>query len=270
MSQQPKENPLLPDNINNAHEHPLKDFMILLLGVAVIMVMLTWALASSASWLAPKVPFSWESGWFAPEGLVQPSTEQHKVEAELQRLLDKLLRPETSLPVQVHYLADESTPNAFATLGGHIFITRGLIEAVQSENGLAMVLAHEYAHVQQRHPMILLLEQLSFSVLFGLAGGADVGGLVGQHSSMLTLLAFSRDMERSADAYALERLQATYGHSQGADEFFQHVLEQDESHWQQFLQTHPLTSERISNIRANIDSGKLTPLPPVLTQIAQP
>ncbi|ASP39039.1 hypothetical protein CHH28_10270 [Bacterioplanes sanyensis] len=264
MSQRPHENPILPDQINNAHEHPLKDFVILMAAVIAIIVALTWALAASASWLAPKVPFRWESGWFEPQHFMQLSPDQLAVQSELQQLMDKLLQGEDALPVHVHYLADEGTPNAFATLGGNIFVTHGLLEAVQSENGLAMVLAHEYAHVHQRHPMILLLEQLSLSLIVNLSGAADVGSWVSQQSSMLTLLAFSRDMERSADAYALERLQSVYGHSRGADEFFQHVLTQ-ESHWQQFLQTHPLTSERLAHIESQPGYGELTPLPEKLT-----
>ncbi|GGY54961.1 hypothetical protein GCM10011297_29770 [Bacterioplanes sanyensis] len=253
MDRRPAENPILPDSINNAHEHPLKDFFILVLGVAAIMALLTWLLAASATWLAPRIPYSWESGW------VDAQQSDDAIEVELQQLMSKLL-PESALPVQVHYLADEAAPNAFATLGGHIFVTQGLLEAVQSENGLAMVLAHEYAHVQLRHPMTLLLEQLSFGVIFGLLGANDVGSWVGQHSSMLTLLSFNRDMERAADGYALQRLQAVYGHSRGAEEFFRHVLEEDESHWQQFMQTHPLTSERLAHIESQPGNGELTPL----------
>ena len=44
----------------------------------------------------------------------------------------------------VHAVQDP-TVNAFATLGGHVFVFTGLVDSLDSENGLAMVLAHELA-----------------------------------------------------------------------------------------------------------------------------
>ena len=157
MSRQPLENPILPDHINNKNEHPLKDFLVLAIAVVLLISAATWALASSASWLAPKIPYAWELAWqtTTPDSDAQDTDtvtmDQRNTEQALSQLLNKLIG-EHALPVSVHYLADEATPNAFATLGGHIFITRGLLENVQSENGLAMVLAHEYAHIELRHP----------------------------------------------------------------------------------------------------------------------
>ncbi|GHS87485.1 peptidase M48 [Campylobacterota bacterium] len=46
---------------------------------------------------------------------------------------------------------DSSEINAFATSGGHIFVTRGLIAATKSEDALAAVIAHEIAHIQLHH-----------------------------------------------------------------------------------------------------------------------
>ena len=56
------------------------------------------------------------------------------------------------MKLRVHYV-DTAVPNAFAALGGHIAVTRGLYESVQSENALALVLAHEIAHVRARDPI---------------------------------------------------------------------------------------------------------------------
>merc|ERR1711879_567360 len=81
------------------------------------------------------------------EAKVEASKEaEAETEAALTQLLNQLT-DNKALPVRVHYLADQDMPNAFATLGGHIFITRGLLDSVESENGLAMVLAHEYGHI---------------------------------------------------------------------------------------------------------------------------
>lgn len=277
----PPGNPRLPESINNRNEHPLKDFLLLAGAILIVMFVLTLILGWSARWLGPEIPYSWERQWFAsaPDALataLPPPTGDESALAEttgkrqqaLQALLGRLLSNEHApLPVQLHWLADEDTPNAFATLGGHIFVTRGLLTQVSSENALAMVLAHEYAHVEQRHPITLALEHLAISLLGSVIGGEGAASLIGQHTSLLTLLSFSRDMERSADQRALEILQSHYGHSSGADEFFRNMLEEhDESHWALMFQTHPLTSERLQKISLSASGADhpLTPLPEIL------
>ena len=270
MSKRPQQNPQLPDHINNSNEHPLKDFLILALAAVVIISALTWLVAASASWLGPHIPYQWELRWQSNSG--QPTTADDvqiaQTEQTLQQLLNKLVGDD-ALPVQLHYLSEEPDANAFATLGGHIFITRGLLNSVQSENGLAMVLAHEYAHIYHRHPMILALEQASLALVFSLLGSDNIAQSVSQNTSMLTILSFSRDMERAADRFALKRLQAVYGHSLGADEFFLNLQRQHDAealYLSEFLQTHPLTEERIQRIRQHTarhdaTAATLTPLP---------
>jgi len=263
----PSGNPQLPDTINNQDTHPLADFLWLAAGLLGTLVLLMLVLAVAAHWLGPKLPYQWERQWLSGDTPVSSEAMATADEGQqaLQQLLDKLLQQEAEpLPVSVHWLPDEALPNAFATLGGHIFITRGLVQQVSSENALAMVLAHEYAHIEQRHPAILLLEQLSFMVLATLMGN-DVAGTLGQHTGMLTIMAFSRDMERDADARALQLLQQHYGHTGGASEFFDNMLQQrDEPGWSAMFQTHPLTAERIERIAATQPgSGALTPLPAV-------
>lgn len=274
MDTRPTNNPVLPDHINNKNEHPLKDFLILSFAVVLLITLLTWLLASSASWLGPRIPYEWELNW---QSQAQPTAEgsttlHDQQEQALQQLLHKVIG-DNALPVQVHYLANEETPNAFATLGGHIFITRGLLENIQSENGLAMVLAHEYAHIQLRHPMILLLEQLSLGLIFSLIGSDNIAQMVTQNTSMMTVLAFSRDMERAADQLALQHLLNTYEHTSGADEFFTQIKKREDEQyfehnpvWLEFMQTHPLTQERINAIKQSLIKGKTTALQEILTQ----
>ena len=48
-------------------------------------------------------------------------------------------------------ILDSPELNAFATSGGHIFVTLGLLECVTSEDALAAVIAHEIAHIQLQH-----------------------------------------------------------------------------------------------------------------------
>lgn len=56
-------------------------------------------------------------------------------------------------------ILDSREINAFATPGGHIFITRGLLECTDSEDALAAVIAHELAHIQLRHAAAIIEDQ---------------------------------------------------------------------------------------------------------------
>ena len=73
----------------------------------------------------------------------------------------------------MHY-DDDAVVNAFATLGGHIVVYQGLLEAVPDENALAMVLAHEIAHVRHRHPIVGLSRSAALGFALMLLG-ADSG-----------------------------------------------------------------------------------------------
>lgn len=96
---------------------------------------------------------------------------------------------------------DMKLVNAAALPGGRIVLFRGLIERASSPDELAGVLAHEIGHVRHRDVMAALLRQFGLSVLLGGANGQVSGALTG-----LLSLTYSRDAERAADRYAIERL----------------------------------------------------------------
>jgi len=272
--QLPQGNPKLPDEINNRDQRPLQDFLLLAAGVVLVLFLLSVLLLKSAQWLAPHIPYAWERDWFAGEHFdsalpTDEATDQTESDAgkdqALTELMERLLAGQpAALPVTMHWL-DEEIPNAFATLGGNIFVTSGLLQQVSSENALAMVLTHEYAHVEFRHPITLVAEQLSLSTINLLLGNNTATSLT-QQSGWLALLSYSRDMERAADQRALEILQAHYGHTDGAGEFFESMMKQrEESRWQEMFQTHPLTQERLADIERHAHGTQtLTPLPAAL------
>lgn len=259
----PSENPILPDEINNSYEHPLKDFLILAGSLCALLIATIYLIAWTAFWLAPRIPFEWEP---SIAGIAAPklNEQQKQQQAYLQDLANQLSASQPHpLPVTVHWLPDEDTPNAFAMVAGQLYVTGGLVKTVSSENALAMVIAHEYAHVEKRHPMILFLEQVSTGLLMSAVGIHDQISPLSQSAGLLTLMSFSRDMERAADNQAIELVRAYYGHTAGADEFFAKMQsKEDMPLWASALQTHPATSERLKRLQAEDDTeGKLTPLP---------
>ena len=147
-----------------------------------------------------------------------------EIEHYLQNLIEELRREDQQ---NYHFnvrLLENDTPNAFVVPGGHIFVTRGLLQSVDSENGLAMVLAHEMGHQYYRHPLRAAGRGIVVSLALLIISGAESSGIAQSFigsTAMLTNLSFNRDQEREADTVGVELLQRHFGHSHGASEFFE-------------------------------------------------
>ncbi len=253
------ENPEVREGINVTPEHPLKEFAILLAGISTAVVVAVLLLSLLAGYLVRFIPFEREQSLLSA---VEPAWQRSALtEAELQKqqylqaLADRLAAqmdwPE-GMRVTVHYV-DSGTVNAMATLGGHLIIFQGLIDAVPSENALAMVVAHELAHIRYRHPIVALGR--GFTVMLALSSLAGVGDGVMQQwlgsVGMVTALSFSRAQEAEADADALLALHRVYGHVGGAEAFFEYVAERDRLlEPPALLSTHPGNEDRIARIQA--------------------
>jgi len=282
----PTGNPRIPEGINASEEHPLKEFALLALGVSLSLAMLVILISLAARVLAPYIPFAWEQKFNTSiaasiaDGKHDTNTQDAQKALELlsRALVNSSMTAEEEAQHDVpsdayrFYFMPMETPNAFATFGANIIVTSGLIKEVSSENGLAMVIAHEIAHVQLRHPIEAagrdIVIRLALSGLFGSTGNNLLGSALNSGGS-LALLRYSREMEQAADARALEILQAYYGHVNGADEFFLSTDEISRSaQWLEFSKTHPSSERRLSNIRAAIaveeDTPELQPLPDAL------
>jgi len=175
------------------------------------------------------------------------------------------------MKITVHYLNDK-TINAFATLGGHIFFYRGLLEKIPNENTLAMVLAHEIAHVKYRHPITSMSRSVILSLaMFAVMGSteSDTLGNILSNANLITTLNFSRDMEREADDSALASIVKHYGHTEGSNTLFNifQSYEKNSLTPPEFFSSHPVTKNRIKNVTAMAiknkweTTGELTELP---------
>ena len=108
-------------------------------------------------------------------------------------------------------VVDADEVNAFAVPTGYIFVTRGLMESLETEQELAAILAHEIAHVESRHSFRQWRTSRNVSrvtgILGALAGGTDnaaddiIAGLTA-FTSQLFLAGYGRDREREADLFA--------------------------------------------------------------------
>ncbi len=122
-----------------------------------------------------------------------------------QQALEKLLAQFTALsdvdmpPVKVTVI-DSKLPNAFAIPGGWVIIMSSLLDIAEDPNALAGILAHEFGHVEHKHPMSLFVTNIGIAALFSVALGDVSGGTIiaflGQHAAGA---AYSRDYEQDAD-----------------------------------------------------------------------
>ena len=273
-------NPEIPEGINTSDEHPLKEFFILVIGVLALLAVILFSLSLAAEHLAQYVPFSAEQRIAALYENTLPhnravNENDARIQKYLQQLADKLSAAqelEEGMSIKVHYVNDD-TVNAFATLGGHVVMFRGLLEKVQDENTLSMVMAHEIAHIKHRHPIKALGRAVIIGVTVSLLstnlGDSMTSRILGD-AGLLTTLKFSRDQETQSDNTAMQAMANHYGHVTGADKLFEILQQQTgESNLSvpEFLSTHPLSKQRIQNVNTKaMQAGwslqkPVTPLP---------
>jgi predicted Zn-dependent protease len=266
-------NPPLPEGVNVSRTHPLLDFARLAAALLAISVIAVVILALVAERLAARVPFEMEQALAAQFSDQLPPRNQ--ISLHLQGIADRMSAADPLPPgmkITVH-LVDEPTVNAFATLGGHVVVYRGLLQALPNENALAMVLAHEIAHVRLRHPATSMGRGMAVSLGLSVVSAGLGDGLAAQalgSAGLLAELNFSREQELEADAAGVASLNALYGHVHGADVLFQRMAElllADEFRVPAFFSTHPLDEERIYAIADLVErnhwaiEGELTPFP---------
>ena len=149
-------------------------------------------------------------------------------------------------------LINSDVENAFATPGGFVYVYTGLIEALDTGDELAGVLAHEIAHAARRHSTDQLTEQYGFATLVALVTGGNDPGLLAQVAGTLLSLRFSRGDEAEADASSVDYLCGTRYAANGAAGFFQKI--QGAQTPPEFLSSHPSPENRVADINARAEA----------------
>ncbi len=165
------------------------------------------------------------------------------------------------------FVVNDSRINAFALPGGYIGVHTGLLEATRNEDELAGVLAHEVAHVTQRHiaraihansrQSILSTAIMLGALLAGATGGnTDVmqaGMAVAQGTAIQQQINFTRSNEHEADRVGISALADAGFDPYGMASFFDVMSRQNNrAHDERapaFLMTHPVTTDRIAEAR---------------------
>ncbi|MGD8913711.1 MAG: M48 family metallopeptidase [Candidatus Thiodiazotropha sp.] len=264
-------NPIIPEGINTSQTHPLREFFLLTGGVIGIVAIAALVLGLLADRLAHHIPFEVEQT-FANTRLLS-ETSSGPMQSYLDSLTQRIVAAQnlpSDITITMHYI-DDDTVNAFATLGGHVYVFRGLLEKLPNENAVAMVLAHEIAHIKHRHPIRTLGRGitigLALSMVSSSLGDAIVDRIVG-NTGMLTALSFSRDQERESDDTALDTLMALYGNVAGADQLFEALQStQGAPEMVEFFSTHPLSKNRLNRIHVFNNKLALSKTDTVITPL---
>ena len=270
------ENRQPPEGINVTREHPLRRFVRLVVAAVALLVIVVVALQFTGAFLAKRIPFAFEKRVVERMeidfGDAEVSPEMVLYLNELAGRLTARMPLPDGMDVTIHY-SPEDTFNAFATVGGNLLFYRGLLERLPHENALAMVLAHEIAHVLHRDPVAGLGGGVASAVALAmLTGSAGAAGEVLGRAGVLTGMQFTRRMEEAADREALAAVAALYGHVGGADALFALIAERRGGSrvpdWLgRFTSTHPLDADRIRAIAERAEAsgwpteGAATPLP---------
>ena len=169
-------------------------------------------------------------------------------------------------------ILDSDEINAFATSGGHIFITRGLISAAKSEDALAGVIAHEIAHIQLQHSIKAIKTSRITNALLvtgtsaaGAAAGYDVNELtdifnesVGEIVTTMVNNGYSQTQEFEADNTAMS-LMASAGYSpSGLIDMLRELNNIQKNSSGGFGKTHPTPTQRITNAQKSVGKYSVT------------
>lgn len=153
----------------------------------------------------------------------------------------------------VFYIADDDKLNAFALPDGSVVVTRGLLMACERPEEIAGVVAHEIAHVTQRHALRQIISSLGPFVLFELFSHSNsrLVGTVGAVSQLLVIQGFSQEHELEADAVGWRYMLAAHINPHGMIDLLK-KLEADEAKDNRrgpsiaAASSHPATAKRIA------------------------
>lgn len=207
-----------------------------------------------------------EQGRRDPTYIADPSILQYL--SEVGQRLARYAPDTLQQDINVFAVRDASI-NAFALPGGYIGIHSGLIINAQSEAELASVIAHEIAHVSQRHVARgmtqsaqsghIMMAALAGALLAALSGSGDLAmgvATFGQAAAVDRQLGFSRQAENEADRVGLQMLERAGYDPSGMSAMFKRLMDVsrlNEGPSNVYASTHPLSVQRMSDIDNRIN-----------------
>lgn len=163
-------------------------------------------------------------------------------------------------------LIASNTINAFVMPGGKVVFYTGIIDRLKlTDDEIAMIMGHEMAHALLEHgrervgqERVAQAATIGASVLSQALGFGDLGGMIAQGTSRLTLLSFNRGDETDADLVGMDIAARAGFDPRAAVTLWEKMAAASKGEPPQFLSTHPSNDARIETIRAALP--KVMPL----------
>ena len=227
------------------------------LGVAIVYAMARWGIPLIATAIVTLIPLSIDERMgeqtlvVMDRVLLAPSqlepTRQKSLADQWERYCAKVHCPAHQL---LFRHGKEMGANAFALPGGAMVLTDELVKLAQQDEEIVAVLAHELGHVQGRHGVRMVVQSMGAAAVL-LAVTGDFGNVTDLASALPSLLlqsGYSRNMEREADAYAIDSLHAACVEPKYLATMLAKLdAKASETGW---LDSHPGTQERMQLFKA--------------------
>ena len=193
-------------------------------------------------------------------------------EKKLQKLLSRIKSFDAN-KITVH-ISSKKEMNAYATIGGHLFINRGLIDELKKPEDLLGVIGHEIVHAEKRHVIRSLFQGAGLFLLIQTLLG-DVTGIaavLADNGDSLLQLSYSRTLEKEADLLAVRMMLESQIDPTGLTSALK-IMEAEHNKItkemagsdtinkilnQNFLRSHPQTEQRCLDIQNEIDQLRKT------------
>lgn len=246
-----------------------KDFIFWGAAVAALVLILTFASEKITNSIVENIKPATEEKWLASfsESPIHNQCALTAWQASIAEKLVKRIYPlmpgDENFNVQVQFIKNPEE-NAFALPGNAIWLLAGIFKKAETPEEIAGILAHEIEHVKKRHVIKNIVHSTMFVAALNFMAG-DVSGFVlvdPKTAGNVLRLGYDRDMEREADAGAMDRLEKAGISTQGLISFFLRADHESSFKIPGFLSTHPMNEERVNYLR-RYDNGETNP--PIMT-----
>ena len=244
--------------------------IITLAGLAIVslIAVVIFGIPAVATRITPLVPLSWEAKLGE---LIEPQVAEifkmkplnsfvcstPEGDAAIAKMA-KVIRGGAGLPFEPRIkVIRHKMKNAFALPGGTIYLMQGLIKASNSADAVAGVLAHEMGHVKSRDSIRKIAESSSRSFVLSLLLGDVTGSTVVIFAGEALLgAAYSRDIERNADNFAIERLKEAQVSPIPMTKLFETMDKRSDKSKRNLFSSHPLTRDRIKYLSESMGANQ--------------
>lgn len=249
---------IMGDNVNVGSQSDLKDFFVLLLSIAGIVIVFLIAFNFFAnlyidrmsnddilkfekvfsSKLDSKLNINRSNNSKYDEKLKLLNSLQKKIIAN-----DPKIQFKEEFPI---YVKEISQANAMIAINGEIYFTSGLLKENLSEQELAFILAHEIGHYVHRDHLKSVSKQIAIYAIALCLGQSKGASSIANGISNAEALKHSQNQEKQADKYASDMLIKMYGTNQGGKDMLIRFEEMEKMpEFLYYFSTHPSNKERI-------------------------